>query len=216
MSPVRTSPIPSAGRSSSPMSTTAVSTSTPTGDPVFAAFCAAGLWPGLGRRTAADLPAAGTPSPDDVSADRLLALPRVGRQRAERLFSSFLSAQPTYEVVELLVGAGLNARLAAGVADALGPDAARRLRDDPWALLGLSGVTLADADRLAITVLAAAARQATPRARGAPPRPRRGGRAPRAGDRRAPPAPRPPRRAPRAAGRPGGRGTARRADQRPG
>src|SRR3954465_7943485 len=165
MSPVRTSPIPSAGRSSSPMSTTAVSTSTPTGDPVFAAFCAAGLWPGLGRRTAADLPAAGTPSPDDVSADRLLALPRVGRQRAERLFSSFLSAQPTYEVVELLVGAGLNARLAAGVADALGPDAARRLRDDPWALLGLSGVTLADADRLAIAVLPGADRQDSRRGR---------------------------------------------------
>ena len=33
------------------------------GDPVFAAFCAAGLWPGLGKRTAADLPAAGITSP---------------------------------------------------------------------------------------------------------------------------------------------------------
>jgi exodeoxyribonuclease V alpha subunit len=71
----------------------------PAGDPVFAAFCAAGLWPGLGKRTAADLPAAGITSPDDVSADRLLKLPRVGRQRAERLFSSFLAAQPTYDVV---------------------------------------------------------------------------------------------------------------------
>jgi exodeoxyribonuclease V alpha subunit len=131
----------------------------PAGDPVFAAFCAAGLWPGLGKRTAADLPAAGITSPDDVSADRLQKLPRVGRQRAERLFSSFLAAAPTYEVVELLVGAGLNARLAAGTADALGPDAARRLRDDPWALLGLTGVTLADADRLAINVLAGADRQ---------------------------------------------------------
>jgi exodeoxyribonuclease V alpha subunit len=138
---------------------------TPTGDPVFAAFCAAGLWPGLGKRTAADLPAAGITGPDDVSADRLLKLPRVGRQRAERLFSSFLSAQPTYDVVELLVGAGLNARLAANSADALGPDAARRLRDDPWALLGLTGVTLGDADRLAINVLSGADRQDTRRGR---------------------------------------------------
>jgi exodeoxyribonuclease V alpha subunit len=139
--------------------------SAPPGDPVFAAFCAAGLWPGLGRRTAAELPAAGITSPDDVSADRLQKLPRVGRQRAERLFSSFLAAAPTYEVVELLVGAGLNARLAATAADALGPDAARRLRDDPWALLGLTGVTLTDADRLAIAVLPGADRQDTRRGR---------------------------------------------------
>jgi exodeoxyribonuclease V alpha subunit len=142
-----------------------VTAPTPAGDPVFAAFCAAGLWPGLGKRAAAELPAAGITSPDDVSADRLLKLPRVGRQRAERLFSSFLAAQSTYEVVTLLVGAGLNARLAVGAADALGPDAARRLRDDPWALLGLTGVTLGDADRLAINVLSGADRQDTRRGR---------------------------------------------------
>ncbi len=137
----------------------------PTPDLVFAAFCTAGLWPGLGKRTAADLPAAGITTSEDVSADRLQKLPRVGRQRAERLFSSFLAAQPTYDVVELLVAAGLNARLAANAADALGPDAARRLRDDPWALLGLTGVTLADADRLAVNVLPGADRQDTRRGR---------------------------------------------------
>ena len=92
------------------------------GDPVFAAFCAAGLWPGLGKRAAAELPAAGITSPDDVTADRLTKLPRVGRQRAERLFSGFLAAAPTYEVVGLLVSAGLEARLGAGVADTLGAD----------------------------------------------------------------------------------------------
>ena len=134
-------------------------------DKVFAAFCAAGLWPGLGKRTAAELPAAGIVSPDDVSADRLLKLPRVGRQRAERLFSSFLAAQPTYEVVGILVAAGLEARLAAGCRRRAGPDAARRLRDDPWALLGLPGVTLGDADRLAIAVLSGADRQDTRRGR---------------------------------------------------
>ena len=135
------------------------------GDRVFAAFCAAGLWPGLGRRTAAELPGVDIVSPDDVTADRLIKLPRVGRQRAERLFSSFLAAQPTYEVVEMLVGAGLEARLAAGVADTLGPDASRRLRDDPWALLSLTGVTLGDADRLAIAVLKGADRQDSRRGR---------------------------------------------------
>ncbi|SHN58728.1 exodeoxyribonuclease V alpha subunit [Geodermatophilus obscurus] len=138
---------------------------TTTTDPVFAAFCAAGLWPGLGKRAAAELPAAGITSSDDVTADRLLKLPRVGRQRAERLFSSFLAAAPTYEVVALLVGAGLDAKLASTAADALGNDAARRLRDDPWALLGLTGVTLGDADRLAIAVLPGADRQDTRRGR---------------------------------------------------
>jgi len=144
---------------------TAAATPAAGGDPVFAAFCAAGLWPGLGRRTAAELPAAGITAPDDVTADRLMKLPRVGRQRAERLFSSFLASQPTYDVVELLVGAGLEAKLAAGVADTLGPDAARRLRDDPWALLGLQGVGLGDADRLAIAVLKGADRQDSRRGR---------------------------------------------------
>ena len=138
---------------------------TPGPDLVFAAFCTAGLWPGLGKRTAAELPAAGITTPDDVSADRLLKLPRVGRQRAERLLSSFLAAAPAYEVVEMLVAAGLPAKLASGVADVLGPDPARRLRDDPWALLGLPGVTLADADRLAIAVLRGADRQDTRRGR---------------------------------------------------
>src|SRR3954470_10618427 len=142
-----------------------MSTPAPTGDPVFAAFAAAGLWPGLGRRTAADLPAAGITTPDDVTADRLLKLPRVGRQRAERLFSSFLSAQPAYEVGGLLVNAGLEAKLAAGVADTLGHDAARRLRDDPWSLLALPGVSLVEADRLAIAILPGADRQDSRRGR---------------------------------------------------
>ncbi|MBM7804231.1 exodeoxyribonuclease V alpha subunit [Geodermatophilus bullaregiensis] len=134
-------------------------------DPVFAAFCAAGLWPGLGKRAAAELPAAGITTPDDVTAANLLRMPRVGRQRAERLFSSFLAAQPTYSVVALLVRAGLEAKLASSAADALGDDAARRLRDDPWALLALHGVSLTDADRLAVSVLPGADRQDSRRGR---------------------------------------------------
>jgi exodeoxyribonuclease V alpha subunit len=140
-------------------------TTTVTEDRVFAAFCAAGLWPGLGKRAAAELPGAGITTPDDVTADRLQKLPRVGKQRAERLFSSFLAAQPAYEVVGLLVGAGLEAKLAAGVADTLGHDAARRLHDDPWSLLALPGVSLVEADRLAIAILPGANRQDSRRGR---------------------------------------------------
>lgn len=58
-----------------------------------------------------------------------------------------------YEVVELLVPAGLDARLAGRAVDTLGPPAARLLREDPWRLLDVIGVTPADADRLARAVL---------------------------------------------------------------
>ena len=95
-SPRRRSAIPSAGPdavSAPPPRRPAATRSSPRSAP-----------PGCGRAWASgrrpSCPAAGITSPDDVTADRLLKLPRVGRQRAERLFSSFLAAQPTYEVVE--------------------------------------------------------------------------------------------------------------------
>jgi exodeoxyribonuclease V alpha subunit len=92
---------------------------------------------------------AGIEGPADVTAANLALLPKVGPTRAGRLFSSFLAAAPVYEVVEMLVPAGVEVRVAARVVDALGPPAPRLLRDDPWRLLGLAGVTLGDADRLA-------------------------------------------------------------------
>ena len=90
----------------------------------------------------------------------------------------------------MLVGAGLEAKLAAGVADTLGPDAARRLRDDPWALLSLQR-------RLA--------RGRRPAGHRRPQRRRPAGQPPRPGDRRPHPADGDPRRAHRAARRPGRR-----------
>ncbi|MFN2518579.1 MAG: AAA family ATPase [Jatrophihabitantaceae bacterium] len=118
-------------------------------DPVFAAFCAAGLWPGLGRTLAGALPAAGIESLADVTASNLAALPKVGPIRAGRLLSSFLAAGPAYEVTQLLVPADVDARVARRVVDALGPSAPRLLRDDPWLLLEVYGVSPGDADRVA-------------------------------------------------------------------
>jgi exodeoxyribonuclease V alpha subunit len=118
-------------------------------DPVFAAFCTAGLWPGLGKTLAGVLADSGIEGPQDVTVDNLARLPKVGSVRANRLLSSFLSAAPVYELLEILVPAGAEPRLAGRVADAFGPPAPRLLRDDPWRLLTLSGVTLADADRVA-------------------------------------------------------------------
>ena len=100
-----------------------------------------------------------------MSASNLATVEKVGPTRANRLFSSFLAAAPTYEVVELLVPAGLDARLAGRLVDALGPPAPRLLRDDPWVSLLVTGVTPADADRLARATLPGVERTDSRRAR---------------------------------------------------
>jgi exodeoxyribonuclease V alpha subunit len=125
----------------------------PATDPVFAAFCAAGLWPGLGRTLAGELEAAQILGPEDVTATKLANLPKVGPQRAGRLLSSFVAAQSIYDVVTMLVPAQVDARVAGRAVDALGPGAARLLRDDPWQLLAAYGVSPTDADRVARSVL---------------------------------------------------------------
>jgi exodeoxyribonuclease V alpha subunit len=122
-------------------------------DPVFAAFCAAGLWPGLGVTLAGKLADFGIQSPDDVTVARLVELPQVGGIRAERLLSSWIGAHPTYEVAGLLVPPGLPARLAGRVVDVLGDGAATHLREDPWRLLVLPEVKVVEADRLAVATI---------------------------------------------------------------
>jgi exodeoxyribonuclease V alpha subunit len=116
---------------------------------VFAEFCAAGLWPGLGRTLADALPAAGIVSSADVTLDALAALPRVTARRASRLLSSFVAVGPLLELCGLLAEAGVDVRWAARAQAHLGGDAARHLRDDPWALLRLPGIDVNTADRFA-------------------------------------------------------------------
>jgi len=70
-----------------------------------------------------------------------------------------------YEVVELLVPAALDPRLASRLHDQLGPPAARLLREDPWLLLGVPGVTIADADQLARAAIPGVTRDDPRRAR---------------------------------------------------
>jgi len=111
------------------------------------------------------LAAAGILTPADVSTANLAALPKVGSVRAGRLLSSFLAAAPVYEVVELLVPAALDPRLASRLHDQLGPPAARLLREDPWLLLGVPGVTIADADQLARAAIPGVTRDDPRRAR---------------------------------------------------
>jgi exodeoxyribonuclease V alpha subunit len=122
-------------------------------DRVFVEFCAAGLWPGLGRTLADALPEAGIHGPEDVRPETLAGLPKVGLQRAGRLLSGFLQAAPAYELAELMVPAGVDARLAGRAVEMLGPSAPRLVRDDPWVLLQLNGVEPAQADRVAVAAV---------------------------------------------------------------
>jgi exodeoxyribonuclease V alpha subunit len=85
--------------------------------------------------------------------------------RAGRLLSAWIAAGPAYEVASLIVPAGVEARVAGRVVDLLGPPAPRLLRDDPWQLLRVNGVTPADADRVARAALPGVTRDDPRRAR---------------------------------------------------
>lgn len=128
---------------------TAIDTAASVDEEVFEAFCTAGLWPLLGRTVAARLPAAGIRRADDVTESALAAVEGISSTRAAKLVAAFDQARPRYDVVALVVPAGLPARLAFGVTAALGPGAAGQLTDDPWRLLDAGDADLADADRLA-------------------------------------------------------------------
>lgn len=119
---------------------------------VFAEFCAAGLWPGLGQATSAKLAEAGVRSPTDVTASKLGAIARMTDRRANRLVMSFIGAGQTYQIAELLVPQEIPVRWAIRLADVLGQDAAAALRADPWRLLSLPDASVAQADRLARTI----------------------------------------------------------------
>jgi exodeoxyribonuclease V alpha subunit len=123
---------------------------------VFEAFCAAGLWPGLGRTTASRLAAARINGPDDVSGDALAKVEGVTPSRAERLAKTFAEAHPRYAVAEMLHPSGLPVRLAAAAVDELGTSAVSTLRRDPWRLLDcVHGATIQprEVDRFALATL---------------------------------------------------------------
>lgn len=119
---------------------------------VFAEFCAAGLWPGLGQATSAKLTEVGVRSPTDVTAAKLGAITRMTDRRANRLVMSFIGAGQIYQIAELLVPQDIPVRWSIRLADLLGEDAAASLRADPWRLLALPDAAVAQADRLARSI----------------------------------------------------------------
>jgi exodeoxyribonuclease V alpha subunit len=130
---------------------------------VFGQFCAAGLWPGLGRTLAAQLPGAGITGPEQVSAARLQKLDGVGPKRAQRLAASFEDALPSYDAAEVLVSCRVPARYAAPAVGYLGKSAAIRLREDPWLLLSLPQIRPDQADWFARRLLGDQAHPQDPR-----------------------------------------------------
>ena len=116
---------------------------------VFAEFCAAGLWPGVGQAMAAKLDEAGIHGPADVTAPKLSGLPRMTDRRANRLVTSFIGAGQLYDIAEMLVPEEIPVRWAGRLAEALGDDAGAVLRADPWRLLALPDAAVGQADRLA-------------------------------------------------------------------
>jgi len=130
---------------------------------VFAEFCAAGLWPGIGTSLAARLAAAGITAPGLVTAARLELVEGVGSKRALRLAAAFEDARPSYEVAELLVACRVPARYAGPAVARLGASAARQLREDPWRLLSVPQLKPDQADWFARQMLGGAADPQDPR-----------------------------------------------------
>lgn len=120
---------------------------------VLPAFVAAGLWPGLPAAFADRLAAAGLRTAPDVSAGRLASVPDIDQARAAQLAKGFAALAPAVAVAELLAAAALPLRLAPGAVAALGADAERQLRLDPWRILRAGSVRPEQADRLAASLL---------------------------------------------------------------
>jgi exodeoxyribonuclease V alpha subunit len=130
---------------------------------VFAEFCAAGLWPGLGRTTAGRLAPAGITGPELVTAGRLEMVEGVGPKRAERLAKAFEDALPAYDAAEVLVPCRVPAKFAGSAVGYLGKSAAIRLRQDPWLLLSLPQIRPDQADWFARQLLGEQAQPQDPR-----------------------------------------------------
>jgi len=120
---------------------------------VFAEFCAAGLWPGLGRKLAGQLAGAGITGPALVSADRLELIEGVSGERAGWLATAFAGARPCYETAQLLAACQVPARFAGPAVAMLGRSAQDQLRQDPWRLLALPQIRPEQADWFARKLL---------------------------------------------------------------
>jgi exodeoxyribonuclease V alpha subunit len=120
---------------------------------VFGEFCAAGLWPGLGRELARQLAGAGITGPALVSADRLELIDGVSGAGARSLAMAFAGARPCYETAQLLAACQVPARFAGPAVAMLGRTACDQLRRDPWLLLALPQIGPEQADWFARRLL---------------------------------------------------------------
>ena len=124
-------------------------TPVPPTDPVFAEFCAAGLWPGVGKALAQGFPAVGIHRAADVIPSRIKRLPRMTDRRADRLFTAWIGAGQAFALAGMLVPNDLPVRWVPRLMDGLGELAAMVLQSDPWRLLVLPDAQVSQADGLA-------------------------------------------------------------------
>ena len=130
---------------------------------VFGEFCAAGLWPGLGRKMAGQLAGAGITGPALVTAERLELIDGVSGDRAAWLAAAFAGARPCYETAQLLAACQVPVRFAGPAVAMLGRTARDQLREDPWRLLALSQIRPDQADWFARKLLGSQASPQDPR-----------------------------------------------------
>ncbi len=135
---------------------------------VFGEFCAAGLWPGLGRKMAGQLAGAGITGPALVTAERLELIDGVSGDRAAWLAAAFAGARPCYETAQLLAACQVPARFAGPAVAMLGRTARDQLREDPWRLLALPQIRPDQADWFARKLLGSQASPQDPAARRGP------------------------------------------------
>ncbi|MCU1675664.1 MAG: putative ATP-dependent exoDNAse [Frankiales bacterium] len=123
------------------------------------ALCQAGLWTGVTPATARKLVAAGVTDPGRITRTTLESLTGMAAKKLDDILTAAAKASDAYAVVELLVAAGLPARLAGPAMDALGRNAAGFLRSDPWLVVEIGAVSAEQADAFAATTLGKPSRE---------------------------------------------------------
>ncbi|MDQ1725048.1 MAG: exodeoxyribonuclease alpha subunit, partial [Frankiaceae bacterium] len=123
------------------------------------ALCQAGLWAGVTAATGRKLAAGGVTDPGRITRTTLESLTGMAAKKLDDILTAATKASDAYAVVELLIAAGLPARLAAPALETLGRGAAGFLRNDPWRIVEVGPVSAEQADAFASTTLGQPARE---------------------------------------------------------
>lgn len=116
---------------------------------VFREFLLAGLWPGVGSTRAQRLLEWEIDRPEAVSVDALLAVPKITRRTAVKLYNAWQEVAPLYQLAEIFVPHQFPLYWVRRIAQTFPEMDAQGLSNNPWLLLTIPGCRPADSDRLA-------------------------------------------------------------------